>query len=282
MREGLLAVTPLVADTLIISRWPLTLVVVLGMTLVLARRSSVALPDLWREVGIVVSGYFFYFVGRSLVEGREPEAVQRAVNLIHLEQRLGMFWELHIQDFIRDNLLENFANWTYIYGHWPVIIFAAVWLFFRHRDEYSDYRNAFLISGAIGLVVFTLFPLAPPRLVPGFGFVDTANAYHLGPSTSMLVNEYAAMPSLHFGWNLLVGVAIVRHAGSLPGKALGVVMPAAMLFAIVATGNHFVLDGIVGAAVALIGLWLAMIWRPTLQRWGHELWERVPEEAQNA
>lgn len=251
------------------------------MTVVLLRRSPVGLPDLWREVAIVISAYFFYFLGRSFVEGREAEAIQRSVHLIHLEQQLGIFWELRIQDFIEDNFLENFANWTYIYGHWPVIIIAAVWLFFTHRGKYAFYRNAFLISGSIGLFIFTFFPVAPPRLVEGFGFVDTARAYHLGPSTSVLVNEYAAMPSLHFGWNLLVGIAIVQCADSMAGKAVGMIMPAAMLYAIVATGNHFVLDGIAGAVVAMIGLVLAIAWHPTLQRLDRDLFQRATENVQN-
>jgi membrane-associated phospholipid phosphatase len=97
----------------------------------------------------------------------------------------------------------------------------------------------------------------------------------------MLVNEYAAMPSLHFGWNLLVGIAIVQCAESIPRKILGVVMPTAMLYAIVATGNHFVMDGVMGAAVALIGLLLAISWHPNLQRWDRELWQHLPKDAQN-
>jgi hypothetical protein len=263
---------PLVADTLIVSRWPMTAVAVLAMVIVLLRRSPVSLPDLWREVAVVVSAYFFYFAGRSLVEGREVEATIRSFRLIDLEQALHVFWEPSIQDFtIASTFVQNFANWTYVYGHWPVVILAAVWLFFMRRDEYSIYRNAFMISGAIGLAVFTLFPLAPPRLTPGYGFIDTANAYHLGPSTSMLVNEYAAMPSLHFGWNMLVGIAIFRFADSIPAKAFAVVMPVAMFFAIVATGNHYIIDGVMGAFVALIGLFLAHVWHPTLQRWGSEL-----------
>jgi hypothetical protein len=254
----------------------MTAVAVLAMVIVLLRRSPVSLGDLWREVAVVVSAYFFYFAGRSLVEGREVEATIRAFNLIDLEQGLRIFWEPNIQDFtVTYALVENFANWTYVYGHWPVVILSAVWLFFMRRDEYSVFRNAFLISGAIGLAVFTIFPLAPPRLTPGYGFIDTANAYHLGPSTSMLVNEYAAMPSLHFGWNLLVGVAILQYAQSLPGKALGIVMPGAMFFAVVATGNHFVLDAVMGAFVALIGLFFAHVWHPTLQRWGGELHQLV-------
>jgi hypothetical protein len=259
----------------------MTAVAVLAMVIVLLRRSPVSVGDLTREVTVVVSAYFFYFLGRSMVEGREIEATQRAINLIDLEQKLHAFWELDIQDVtISSTFVQNFANWTYVYGHWPVVIIAAVWLFFMRRDQYSVYRNAFLISGAIGLAVFTLFPMAPPRLTPGFGFIDTANAYHLGPSTSMLVNEYAAMPSLHFGWNLLVGVAIVQLAGSLPAKIFGVVMPAAMFFAVVATGNHYILDAVMGAAVALIGIFLANLWHPTLQRWGSELRQLVPGAVQ--
>jgi len=214
------------------------------------------------EVAIVIPAYFIYFLVRGSVEGQEDDAIARAENLIELEKTLGIFWEVDIQEWTFNyEFLINLANWTYIWGHWPVIGALALWLFFFHRPNYAIYRNAFLISGAIGVVIFALLPTAPPRLVEGYGFVDTvterSEAYRTFQPPAF-VNQYAAMPSLHFGWNLLVGIALFRHASFVGMKALAVVMPVMSFWAIVATANHFILDGIAGGIVALIGLGIAI------------------------
>jgi membrane-associated phospholipid phosphatase len=120
-------------------------------------------------------------------------------------------------------------------------------------------RNAFLISGAIGLVCFALFPVAPPRLLDE-GWVDTvterSEAYRV-LQPPVFVNQYAAMPSLHVGWDLLIGISLVRLARRRTVKALGVVLPAAMFLATVLTANHYIIDGAAGAALALGALWAA-------------------------
>lgn len=214
------------------------------------------------EVLIVIPAYFLYFLVRGFIEGQEGDALRRAANLIDIERALGIFWEVDIQGWALDsNLLTNLANWTYIWGHWPVISAIALWLFFFHRPNYPIYRNAFLISGGIGLLIFALLPTAPPRMMDAWGFVDTiterSEAYRTFQPPAF-VNQYAAMPSLHFGWNLLLGIAVVRHASARAVKLLGVVMPVFSFWAIVATANHFILDGIAGGAVALFGLAIAM------------------------
>ena len=157
------------------------------------------------------------------------------------------------------------ANWIYIWAHWPVIASFAVWIWFRDKEGYRTFRNALLLSGAVGLVIFALFPVAPPRLVPDWGFVDTvtdrSHSYRvLQPSA--LTNQYAAMPSLHFGWDLLVGIALVRSARFPLLRLVGVLLPIAMFASIVLTANHFVLDGVAGGAVALTGLTLATAFMP--------------------
>ncbi len=138
-------------------------------------------------------------------------------------------------------------------------------------------RNAFLISGAIGLIIFNLLPTAPPRLLPwplSDQVVDTMSAfskvnYDMQPAA--FVNRYAAMPSLHFGWNLLLGIGIIWTTRNIAGIVFGVVMPASMFVAVVATGNHFIVDVLAGTAVALIGLGAAVL----LQRHGHRLWRLI-------
>jgi hypothetical protein len=259
----------LLSPHVLFNRWVLVLAGVLVLVRVLLPKSNVTSFEFWREIVIVVGAYFCYFFVRSIVEGREFEAFGNATEVIHLERTMGIFWEVPLQTHITDiEPLRLFFNATYVWGHWPVIILGATWLFLSHRDGYYVFRNAFLISGTIGLIIFATVPVAPPRFMQAWGFVDTVYAYHLGPQTSMLINEYAAMPSLHFGWNLLMGMAIVRYATWLPARVMGAMLPVAMFMAIVLTGNHYILDGLAGGTVALLALGLAATLRRIFERYG--------------
>ena len=146
-----------------------------------------------------------------------------------------------------------------------VIIGIAIWLLVFHRHRYPLFRNAFLISGAIGLLLFWLLPTAPPRFLPQWGFVDTVvtsgTYYIFQPPT--FVNQYAAMPSLHFGWSLLAAVAIIANLRTR-ARYLALLLPVAQLGGIVLTANHFFLDAVAGGAVAMLGLWLAVQLRARL------------------
>jgi hypothetical protein len=151
------------------------------------------------------------------------------------------------------------VNWIYIWGHWPAIAGVLVWLHRTRRDAYRLMRNAIFVSGAIGLVIFAAYPVAPPRL-SGLGFVDTvtehSNSYRVLQPPA-LANKYAAVPSLHVGWNLLVGVFLWRHGRRHLVRALGLASPVMMFAAVVLTANHYVIDGLLGLAVAASGLAIA-------------------------
>jgi hypothetical protein len=215
-------------------------------------------PRRWRrELGLFLLAYLTYFGVRAVTEGSSAVAFENARALIRLEQQLGIFWEARIQEVVLESrLLAEFANAVYIYGHWPVIIAAGVLLYRYRRPDYVRLRNAFLVTGAVGLVIFALFPVAPPRLTD-LPLIDTvtkgAEGYRLVVPRS-LVNQYAAMPSFHAGWNLLVGIVVFGATRHLLLRALSVLGPASMMLATVATANHFVIDVVVGSAIVLAGL----------------------------
>ncbi len=214
------------------------------------------------ELLIIVPAYMAYSYVRGTVGGRIGGAYERAAAVIDIERHLGIFWEKNLQQLIlnRDLLIQIF-NSIYIWFHLPVIIAVALWLYFRHRENYALYRNAFLISGGIGLIVFGLAPLAPPRLMPDFQDIISHSASYYIFQPPSLVNQYAAMPSMHFGWNLLVTTAIIRNTDNRLVRWLAPLMPLAMLSGVVLTGNHFFLDAAAGAAVAYTGLLIAMVLR---------------------
>jgi hypothetical protein len=216
-----------------------------------------------REVAIIGLAAYIYFFVRGLIETRVADAMANADWLVDLERRLGLFHEPAMQGWITgQDWLVTLANAVYIYGHWPVVIGTLTWLLVRHRDLFPVYRSAMLVSGAIGIVFFVMFPMAPPRFLPDLGFVDTvtlhSEAYRVLQPPS-LTNQYAAMPSLHVGWNLLMGIAIFTASTHRLWKAFAVLMPLSMYLATIVTANHYLLDGVVGSLIALAGL--AVAWR---------------------
>jgi hypothetical protein len=221
-------------------------------------RLPVRLPIfLLRQIAIVAAAIIVYFGVRGLTVGRPATAQDNASDILTLEKRLGLDHEATMQDLlVGREWLVDIGNWVYIWGHWPVIVTVMFWLAIWHRTHFLRLRNAMLISGGIGLFIYASYPVAPPRLA-GLGLVDTVSersqAYRvLQPAA--FVNPYAAMPSLHVGWDLLVGLTVMSAAGTVALRTIGALMPVLMAVAVVLTANHFLLDGVAGAALALLGL----------------------------
>jgi hypothetical protein len=212
------------------------------------------------ELLIVVPAYILYQLVRGTVDGRAGDAFATAGRIVDFERAIGIYWEAELQSLILTwDIAARLANTVYVWGHLPVIVGLAIWLFAFHRHRYAMFRNAFLISGGIALFFFWLFPTAPPRYLQYWGFVDTAvhSTSHGIFQSEAFVNQYAAMPSLHFAWSLLGSIAIYLNVRS-SYRYLAFVMPIITLGGIVLTANHFFVDAAAGGAVALLALWLAV------------------------
>jgi membrane-associated phospholipid phosphatase len=210
---------------------------------------------------LVGLGYLVYSQVRGLAADRTTDALNTAFWIIDLERNLGLFEEYALQQLVlrTGGLIEPF-NIVYFYGLFPLIIPAAIWLFITHPPTYVLLRNAFLISGGIAVCFYLLTPTMPPRLLPGFGFVDTALNHPLVPTYSSIpgVNHYAALPSMHVGWNFLVTLGLV---GTFRAKWLRItvlMVPLTMFFSTVVTGNHYFFDGVAGLLVASAGILIAL------------------------
>lgn len=215
-----------------------------------------------QELAIVGLAAAVYGGVRAVTEGSVAQAVANAEAIERLERSLGIAWEHAAQSVIvGSSTLVTLANWVYIWGHWPVIIVSATWLYTHRPAHYRVLRNAVIASGLIGFLFFYALPTAPPRLT-GLGLTDTvleqSNAYRALQPPS-LTNQYAAMPSLHFGWNLLVGIVLFSAVACVAVRLFAVAMPLAMGFSVVATANHFVLDVVAGILVVAVGLALALL-----------------------
>jgi membrane-associated phospholipid phosphatase len=221
------------------------------------------LPAAARQAVLLGAAVATYFLVRSITAGSAPVAERNAGLVVDLERSLGIFVERDLQRVVLDlDGAASVVNTIYIWGHWPVIAAVLGWLAWRRRDAFVVYRNALLISGVVGMVIVATFPVAPPRLMD-LGFLDTvtmhSEAYRVLQPPSF-TNQYAAMPSFHVGWDLLVGIALVRESGRLWARVLGTALPLLMLFSVVVTGNHYFLDAVVGDAIVLTALAVATRW----------------------
>ena len=220
------------------------------------------------EIGLVALAFLLYFIVRGAVVDRADDAYANARHIMDFERSVGIFWEPRLQEIVlhRKPLIDLF-NFIYFWLDFPLIVTIGFWLYFYRRHEYTIARDALLLSGAISLVIYALFPVMPPRLLPTGEFVGTIEQYnqlsYQAQSLSAFVNPYAAVPSLHFGWALIIGGALVVSVRQPLVRAFGIVLPWAQLAAIVFTANHYILDAVVGCVVCLVGLGLA---------WGMQVW----------
>ena len=216
-----------------------------------------------QEILIVGVGYLIYSQVRGLAADRVVDAFGNAYRIVELEQNLGIFEELALQALIlpHDFLVHGF-NLIYFYGLFPFLLPTAIWLYFKRPSVYVLARNAFLISGAIAVIFYIVLPTAPPRFI-GMGHIDTVVAFGTSftPTYSSIpgVNHFAALPSMHVGWNFLTAVSIYLALSGFRWRMLILTVPAIMFTATVVTGNHYFLDGLLGMIVASTGLGLALM-----------------------
>jgi membrane-associated phospholipid phosphatase len=232
-----------------------------------------------REILIVGIGYFVYSQVRGLAGDRVVDAFYNGYRVVQIEQDLGIFVERTLQALIVPKpLLLDIFNFIYVYGLFPLLLPTAAFLFWKRPRVYILVRNAFLLSGAIAVIFFLLLPTAPPRLM-GYGLIDTLGGT-LTPTYDSIpgVNHFAAVPSMHVGWNLLMAVALYMGLKGMRFRQLVLVFPLVMWTATLVTGNHYIVDGLLGMVVAMTALYIA--WR--IQLWGDNRQARkeqqLPEE----
>lgn len=224
-----------------------------------------------RELAIVGSLYVSFRLASGAVAHRDGLAFQNAYDIVGLERFLGLFVEKDFQSFfLASTFLIDLVNVLYTIFYYPAVIIFGIWAYNRHREQYSIVRNVLFVSAGIAFLSFALYPVAPPRMLSELGFIDTMAQYstvdYASSGARVLTNPYAAMPSLHFGWPLLVGIATICIATTWWLRLLGALVPLCMLVAIIATGNHFILDAIGGALVIGLAYGLVVLFDRLRQR----------------
>ena len=212
------------------------------------------------EFVVVVAAYAAYTTLRILVEGSRERAIENAETVLRVERALGLDWELSAQEWtLARPTLTGFWNFAYEWVYWPSVAIALVLLWNTDRRRYVLLRNTVLISATMGLFFFGLFPVSPPRFLDGY--VDTLAEYgdRLVAERSQFVNEYAAVPSFHVGWPAVAGVIVAWSMGRAWVWALALTPALLLAPAVVFTGNHFVIDILIGLAVCFAALAIACL-----------------------
>ena len=227
------------------------------------------------ELALVAVAFLLYFIVRGLVVDRDAEALANAQTIIDWERALGIFWEPELQSWVLDRRWAiEINNFIYFWLDFPLIVVVGIWLYFTRRHEYTVARDAMLLSGAIALVIYNAFPVMPPRLLPTGEFLGTVEEYsnfsYQAQSTEAFVNPYAAVPSLHFGWAVILGGALFFAVRNPVVRVIALALPWLQLASIVFTANHYILDAFAGLVVCLAGIGLAL----GMQRWVYP-WVRV-------
>ncbi|MER5653008.1 MULTISPECIES: phosphatase PAP2 family protein [unclassified Streptomyces] len=228
-------------------------------------RDSAARPPLVREVLLVVGLFVVYKVGRQLATGHTAEAFANAHRVWDAERSLHLPGEGVVQTaLLHSDTLVHIANTYYATVHFPATAAFLVWLYLRRPTHYVWARRVLALVTAAALVGHLTFPLAPPRLLPESGLLDTGqlygpSVYGAHPATDAMANQFAAMPSLHFGWALMVAIGLIAATRSR-WRWLWLLHPLLTLVVIVGTANHYWLDSVVAAA--LLGVALAVVHAP--------------------
>lgn len=229
-------------------------------------------PQLWRELVLMGSVYLAYSGIRNLAPNQAEAAQRNARAVLDLEKALHIDVEKGLNHLVSNTPMIAYpAIYYYATLHLVMTAITLVWLYRRRPTFYAPARAVLLVMTMAALIGYWLYPLAPPRLMTGGGYVDTAVKYELWgytPSKAVvsLSNQYAAMPSMHFGWSLWIGVVLILVARTRLMRVVGVLYPLTTLTVIVVTGNHFLLDAIVAFLIAVAAVGVVQGWRV--------LWER--------
>ncbi|NED16232.1 bifunctional glycosyltransferase 87/phosphatase PAP2 family protein [Streptomyces sp. SID9124] len=228
-------------------------------------RRVLSRPNLLLELLLIRVVYSAYAHVRLAATAGRATAERHGRQIHSVEQWLHIDVEHRINHAVAGvGRLRDFFDYYYSTFHFVVPLAILAVLYVRRPADYRWARSTLGFATLLALVGFWLYPLAPPRLMPGLGFIDTVHGAQdftkpdYGALTAV-TNQYAAMPSLHFGWSLWCGVIIVLLAPRVWMKALGALHPLLTVSAIVATANHWVLDAVGGAAVVALGFLIAYV-----------------------
>ena len=222
--------------------------------------SSRWLPQGWldalRQLALFAAAYYAYRLVRGFVDGRAVVAFENARALVDIERALGTFFEPGLQTWAHgEEWIITGASWMYVNSHFVVTTTFLVWLYIARNHAFYYVRNMFMVAMGLALVGYVVFPTAPPRFMPEWGFTDSVAAFvgeAASQSANVLYNPFAAVPSMHVAFALMIAIPAIKLVRYRTLKVLWAFYPLLVTFVVVVTANHFWLDAALGAMVAAV------------------------------
>jgi PAP2 superfamily len=222
--------------------------------------------DLFRQIALFVGAFLLYDLVRGLVAaGNLYKPFGNAMKIINFERALHIFVEPSVQAWAQSkHLLINSLDWAYLNGHFLLTLGVLAFIYFRRNDSFYFVRNVLLISMGIALIGYGLYPTAPPRLMPEWGFTDSVSQFVTGNKgwwdntpAGTFTNAYAAVPSMHVCFAVIIGSTMARLASHRLVKVAWLLYPVLVTFVVVGTANHFLVDVVLGGLTAGIAFAVA-------------------------
>src|SRR5215216_5059466 len=231
--------------------------------------------DLFRQLLLFCGAYWLYRIVRGMTDGRVAESFQNARDLIGLERAMGLFVEPAVHAWAQGSgIVIDGASWMYVNSHFTVTTVTLAFIYLRRNASFYFIRNMFMVAMAIALVLYAAYPTAPPRFMPEWGFSDSVARFTgltaEGSSADALYNPFAAVPSMHVAFALMLAVPMASMARRRWAKALWILYPGLVSFVVVATANHWWFDAFTGALTAAVAALAALLfarWRPAAWAW---------------
>ena len=229
------------------------------------RLSGRWLPNGWldaiRQLALFAGAYYAYRLVRGVVDGQAGLAFENARQLVDAERAIGLFFEPGLQAWAEgQEWIVTFSSWMYVNSHFVVTTTFLIWLYIARNHAFYYVRNMFMVAMGLALVGYLAYPTAPPRFMPEWGFSDSVASFvgeNAEQSADVLYNPFAAVPSMHVAFALMIAIpAIMLVKHRLP-KVLWAMYPLVVTFVVMVTANHFWLDAALGALVAAASAYAA-------------------------
>jgi membrane-associated phospholipid phosphatase len=234
--------------------------------------------DLLWQILLFCGAYWVYRLVRGQVFTQSAAAFEHAREIIDAERALHLFAEQHIQAWaIGTGWVDDVGAWMYLNTHFVVTTCTLAFIYLFRNEHFYFVRNMFMVAMAIALVGYVVYPTAPPRMLPELGFADSVADFtgvSSDASVNALFNPYAAVPSMHVAFALMLAVPMVRIARRAWVRAVWAAYAPVVTLVVVVTGNHWVLDAVAGAATAAVA---AIVAQALFARARPQVWAWVTE-----
>jgi membrane-associated phospholipid phosphatase len=243
--------------------------------------------DAGKQLGILALVDVAYELVRGIADGQRAVAIAHGQELIDVERSTHTFFEPSFQALVLPaRWLVDVANQIYLNSQFSITLSFLIWLYLFRNETYYFVRNMLVVSMGLALVGYTLYPTAPPRMFPEQGFVDTivdfSKLNHDSTIAKVFINPYAAVPSMHAAFSLMIGVTGARVSRRWFTRAFWAAWPALVVCVVIVTANHYWIDAALGAMVAATSALVAhrLLARARPESWSWRAAAPAPQEAE--